>query len=78
VSGSWPEIDRRNPAIPDRRNILRGGRRSTDPQRPVSCVRCGSTDVRSLGLGSTGLWCECRRCRGVWKLDSSVWRRPSQ
>jgi len=78
VSETWPDVDRRNPAVPDRRNVKRGGRRATDPQRPVSCVRCGSTDVRSLGLGSAGLWCECRRCRGVWKLDPSVWLRPPQ
>jgi len=78
VFQTWPEIDRRNPLIPDRRSVLRGGRRATDPSRPVSCIRCGSTEVRSLGVSMTGLWCECRRCSGVWRLDPAMWRRSPQ
>ena len=76
VDADWPDIDRRNPSLPDRRVFLRGGRRETDPPNPVVCVRCQSPDVRSLGRSFAGLWCECRRCSNVWTLDPASWRRP--
>jgi hypothetical protein len=65
---TWPEIERRHSAEGDRRSVPRGGRRRFDLPRAVTCVRCGAGDVRALGAGVSGVWCECRRCRYVFRV----------
>jgi hypothetical protein len=69
VTPSWPEVDRRNPHVEDRRGAPRGGRRDSDLPRPVTCTRCDSPDVRGVGRIITRTqWCHCRNCGYVWQL----------
>ncbi len=65
---TWPEIERRHSAEGDRRSVPRGGQRRFDLPRAVVCARCSGRDVRGLGRGAAGFWCECRRCRHVWAI----------
>jgi len=63
---TWLETEARSSPLSDRRSTPRGGRRYFDLPHAISCPSCANKDVRGLGHGISGLWCECRSCRYVW------------
>ena len=63
---TWLETEGRSSPLSDRRSTPRGGRRYFDLPHAISCPSCANKDVRGLGHGISGLWCECRSCRYVW------------
>jgi len=57
--------------ITNRRARSRGGRRSTDPQRPraplPSCPACGGAGTASeAGAAEGGWWFVCEACDHLW------------
>jgi transcription elongation factor Elf1 len=59
--------DRRDPNLPDRRNVPRGGRRASDLPHPLVCPSCGKIqDVQGLANSRVVRWCHCRACGEVW------------
>jgi hypothetical protein len=64
---TWPDENRRDLSVLDRRRFPRGGRRVADLPHPIVCVKCQSLQVHGLGRQADRLWCECRRCGYVWR-----------
>ena len=59
--------DRRNPSLSDRRDVPRGGRRTSDLPHPITCPSCGKIqDVKGLANSRVVRWCHCRACGEVW------------
>ena len=67
VQESWPASEERR-RRPDRRQVPRAGRRSTDLPGPIACDRCAHPDVQGwLRTGDT-LWARCGACGCVQRV----------